>query len=104
MRIDWKTLEEGSLLPDRPDWSDPTHVPIMVAQVLIDLGNSADICLDDDQEVYLWGVAIDAMPEGEQHVRKELEREVRLIAVREGWDDWLYAPGKKNYPWEGEEE
>lgn len=102
-KIHWGELEGGLVgfgqLPSEVDWADPTHAPLMAVEVLYELGNCE--CLSEEEEVSLWGVAIDAMPGGEAAVRLALEEQIRALAAAGDWSEWLFAPGTRRYPWEG---
>lgn len=112
MRIDWKSLPTGldafdaEPLP-KTDWTDPTHVPLMVADAVAEIGNESGSCFFDhetgepDPVLYeLESLAIDAMPLGERDVRDAIQARVREYAAAEGWSDMLYEPGTNRYPWE----
>lgn len=103
MRIDWKAMPSGieafDAIPDVIDWADPTHVPLMVAEVVHERGNPSD-CLDDGDEISLQLAAIDAMPDGEASVRAAVATELYALAEAGGWSEWLFAPGTRRYPWE----
>lgn len=109
MKINWKNLRGTDLrtmweaIPLHPDWSDPTHAPIMVSEVMADLGNCCAECLSDEEQSALCGAAIDAMPGGESAVRADLEDRIRDLAAVRGWGEWLYEPGTRQYPWEDAE-
>lgn len=110
MRIDWHNLPEGRFTLPSLDWSDPTHVPLMVWDTIESLGNLAECCcLDEDGDVNEFGrelevIALDAMPQGEHAIRSALEFHIRQTAIVEDWTDWIYEPNTTRYPWEDEED
>lgn len=103
MRIDWKALPGGieafDWVPPPTDWADPTHVPLMVADAIEEIGNLSSAVSDDEYDE-LQVIALDAMPDGEGATRAAVQRRVREIAAEYGWSDLLWEPGTNKYPWE----
>ena len=105
MKIDWKTATFNTVLPPI-DWDDPTHVPLMLAECVEEIGNCASTCFYDNEGeplpelLELELMVIDLMPSGEAAIRQAVQERVRQIAIAEGWEDALYEPGTTKYPWE----
>ncbi len=110
MRIDWKRVGADGLDFTFPplNWSDPTHIPLMVAEATWEIGNLSEFCFFDHEgeplpilhELHL--IALDHIPLGEQAIRKALQERIRETAIIEGWEDCLFMPGTTEYPYETE--
>ena len=96
MRIDWRKLPAGATLP-ATDWADPTHAPLMVADVVEDCGNLSE-CLTDAERDELNAAAIDAMPGGEAAVRAAVTARVYELAAAGGWSEYLFDPATGRHP------
>lgn len=98
MRIDWKSIPKGIdgfdltpvLTEDQVDWSDPTHVPFMVAMVCERCGVMAS-CYDEADLAALEIVALDAMPGGRESVERAVRERVVEHAVANRYEEWLEA-------------
>ena len=108
MRIDWKAaatspdplaLYDLIPTPDEIDWSDPTHVPCMVAESVERIGNLSE-CLSDEEHVELCVAALDAMPRGTDAVVAAVPARARDGPAAHGWSDFLFDPFTGRYPWE----
>lgn len=106
-RIDWKNLPDGiigyDLIPEHPDWTDPTHAPLMVAAVVADSGNDGNVFPDDDLDI-LHTVAIDNIPNGEAAVREAVKKRLYEMAEEGGWSDYLIDPVTGKYPFDAEDD
>ena len=110
-RIDWKHVRTlGTWYSPKLDWADPTHVPLMVEEIALDCGVLApDLCVcpvdealppdPDCPHVVLAGVALDAMPGGEDAIRNAVADRLYEIAGAGGWADWLIDRATGKFPW-----
>lgn len=97
MRIDWKNLPHDlagfDALPHEIDWSDPTHIPLMVASVARVAGCPHHLLTDEDANLAFCLAALDAMageaPAAELVVRVAIEYEMQRQAFC-----WLAGRGR----------
>jgi hypothetical protein len=98
MKIDWKNLPERCEFP-AVDWADPTHIPLMIAEVIGDCGNEINALSDEEYEV-LQIVALDSMPLGYEVIRSAIQKRLYEIAEEGGWSDYLIEKETGRYPYE----